>query len=374
MQTMKIGIPTEVKAHEYRVAATPASVRSLTAAGHQVLVQRGAGEGSGFEDHLYEAAGATIVGTAAEAWSARMVLKVKEPVADEYRYLRDDLILFTYLHLAADEPLTQALLNSGTTAIAYETVQLDNGALPLLTPMSEVAGRMSVQVGAYNLSRFLGGRGTLLGGVPGVPQGEVVILGGGNVGMNAARIAVGLGAHVTILDVSQTRLQYLDDLSAGRIQTLVSNLGNIEEATAKADLLIGAVLIPGARAPRLVTREMVGNMKRGAVIVDVAVDQGGCIETIRPTTHDRPTYVEEGVVHYGVSNMPGAVPHTSTIALTSQTLPYTLKLAADPAAALAGDPALLRGVNTASGHLTQAAVGAAFGMPVMQPAEALARA
>ena len=312
---MNIGVPKEVKTHEYRVAATPGTVHGLVAHGHQVMVQTGAGVGSGFSDDEYRAQGATLVGSAAEAWAQAMVLKVKEPMAQEYGFLRDDLLLFTYLHLAADRPLTEALLKAGTTAVAYETVQLPNGSLPLLTPMSEVAGRMATQVGAHYLGKFLGGRGLLLGGVPGVQAGEVVVLGGGMVGTNAAKIAVGLGARVTILDVNHARLQYLDDVFGSSLQTLASTPANIAEMVARADLLVGAVLIPGARAPHLVTREMIATMKPGSVIVDVAVDQGGCIETIHPTTHDDPTFVVDGVVHYGVANMPGAVPNTSTTAL-----------------------------------------------------------
>lgn len=362
---MNIGIPREIKASEFRVAATPNTVRALVAAGHTVRVETGAGTGSGFSDDEYRAAGADLVGQASDAWAQQLVLKVKEPQPEEFQFLREDLTLFTYLHLAAERELTEVLLASGTTAIAYETVQLANGALPLLTPMSEVAGRMSVQVGAHHLTRFMGGRGLLLGGVPGVPAGEVVILGGGMVGTNAAKMALGLGARVTILDVSHARLQYLDDVFGGRLQTLVSNTGNIEEVLSRADLLIGAVLIPGARAPRLVTREMLGLMHEGSVIVDVAVDQGGCIETIRPTTHDRPSYVLDGVVHYGVSNMPGAVPHTSTIALSSQTLPYTLQLAGDPVRALRRDPALLNGLNIYRGNVTYEAVASAFDLPAV---------
>lgn len=364
---MNIGIPREIKAYEFRVAATPNTVRALVAAGHTVCVETGAGSGSGFSDDEYQAAGADIVRQASDAWEQQLVLKVKEPQPEEYPFLREDLTLFTYLHLAAERELTEVLLASGTTAIAYETVQLANGALPLLTPMSEVAGRMSVQVGAHHLTRFMGGRGLLLGGVPGVPAGEVVILGGGMVGTNAAKMALGLGARVTILDVSHARLQYLDDVFGGRLQTLVSNTGNIEEVLSRADLLIGAVLIPGARAPRLVTREMLGLMREGSVIVDVAVDQGGCIETIRPTTHDKPSYVLDGVVHYGVSNMPGAVPNTSTIALSSQTLPYALQLAGDPIRALRRDLALLNGLNTYRGHVTYEAVGMAFDLPTVTP-------
>jgi alanine dehydrogenase len=369
---MQIGIPTEVKRHEYRVAATPAAVQALVVAGHEVLVQAGAGAGSGFADDEYEQVGADIVEGAAAAWSAELVLKVKEPIAEEYGYLREDLLLFTFLHLAADRPLTDALLAAGTSAVAYETVQLENGGLPLLTPMSEVAGRLAPQFGAHYLSRFLGGRGALLGGVPGVAPGEVVIIGGGVVGINAAKIAVGLGAHVTVLDVLHARLQYLDDAFSGRVQTLASHAGNIHAMLPRADVLVGAVLIPGARAPSLVTRDMLGLMKQGSVIVDVSVDQGGCVETIRPTTHDEPTFVIDGVVHYGVANMPGAVPNTSTRALSDQTLPYALRLAADPVAALRDDPALQLGLNTHRGMVTHAGVAAAFGLETVPPSRALA--
>ena len=368
---MTIGIPKEVKTHEYRVSATPGTVHALAAAGHEVFVEREAGVGSGFADSEYEAQGATLAESAREAWAQEMVLKVKEPVEKEYGFLRDDLLLFTYLHLAADRPLTEALLNSGTTAIAYETVQLPNGSLPLLTPMSEVAGRMAPQVGAYHLEKFLGGRGVLLGGVPGVGAGEVVILGGGVVGTNAAKIALGLGARVTILDISHARLQYLDDVFGGRLGTLASNPGNVASIIPKADLLIGAVLIPGARAPHLVTEAMLETMKPGSVIVDVAVDQGGCIETIRPTTHDEPTYVVGGVVHYGVANMPGAVPNTSTTALSNQTLPYALQLAEKGTKALSENPALLKGLNTHGGNLTYDAVGEAFGLEAVAAEKAL---
>ena len=368
---MKIGIPKEVKPFEFRVAATPGTVRALVAAGHAVTVEAGAGTGSSITDDDFAAAGARVAADTAEVWAQDMVLKVKEPVASEYGWLRDDLTLFAYLHLAADRPLTDALLAAGTTAIAYETVQLPSGALPLLTPMSEVAGRMSVQVGAHHLTRFMGGRGLLLGGVPGVAAGEVVILGGGVVGTNAAKMAIGLGARVTILDVNHARLQYLDDVFGSRVQTLVSNTGNIEEAVRRADLLIGAVLIPGARAPRLVPRSLLKEMKPGSVIVDVAVDQGGCIETIHATTHDNPTYEIDGIVHYGVANMPGAVPNTSTHALSSATLPYALKLAADPLAALRTDPVLLPGLNTHRGQLTFQGVADAFGLPCISPLAAV---
>jgi alanine dehydrogenase len=368
---MNIGIPSEIKSHEYRVAATPNAVRTLCQAGHSVAVQAGAGGGSSFSDNVYERAGATIVATAAEAWAREMILKVKEPVEAEYAFLRSDQLLFTYLHLAADRPLTEQLLAAGTAAVAYETVQNPDGSLPLLTPMSEVAGRMAPQVGAYHLERFLGGRGLLLGGVPGVKAGEVVILGGGVVGTNAAKVALGLGARVTILDISHPRLQYLDDIFGGRIDTLASNPGNVEDAIREADLLIGAVLIPGARAPNLVTREMIATMKPGSVIVDVAVDQGGCIETIRPTTHDDATYVVDGVVHYGVANMPGAVPNTSTKALSYQTLSYALGLADHGLDALRANPALRRGLNTYGGALTYEAVGRAFGIETITPETAL---
>jgi alanine dehydrogenase len=368
---MDIGVVKEIKPQEYRVAATPGTVQALVAAGHRVFVEQGAGLGSGFTDDEYAAAGARAGVSTEEAWGQRLVLKVKEPVAAEYRYLRDDLLLFTYLHLAADKALTEALLRAGTTAIAYETVQLPNGSLPLLTPMSEVAGRMAVQVGAHLLEKTHGGRGVLLGGVPGVHSGEVVILGGGTVGINAAKMALGLGARVTLVDVNHARLQYLDDVFGGSVQTIASNLGNVMELLPRADLLVGAVLIPGARAPRLVTREMLGVMKQGSVIVDVAVDQGGCIETIRPTTHEDPTYVVEGVVHYGVANMPGAVPNTSTRALANQTLPYALRLADRGLQALSDDPSFLKGLNACGGRLTHEGVASAFGMAWTPPGEAL---
>ncbi len=368
---MKIGIPKEIKTHEYRVAATPGTVKTLSQAGHEVFVQTGAGEGSSFSDELYARSGATIVESAKEAWAQELVLKVKEPIEPEFKFLRSDLLLFTYLHLAAEKDLTDALLKAGTTAIAYETVQLDDGSLPLLTPMSEVAGRMAPQVGAYHLERFLGGRGVLLGGVPGVESGEVVILGGGVVGTNAAKMALGLGAKVSILDISHARLQYLDDIFDGRVQTIASNAANIHEMSARADLLIGAVLIPGAKAPRLISREMLADMKPGAVIVDVAVDQGGCIETIHPTTHDKPTYVVDGIVHYAVANMPGAVPNTSTKALAYQTLQYSLQIAAKGVDALKENKALLKGLNTYQGKLTCDAVGKAFDIDSISAKDAL---
>jgi alanine dehydrogenase len=367
---MNIGIPKEIKPQEYRVAATPGAVHALTSAGHRVVVETGAGLGSSFPDDEYLAAGAEL-GNVADAWGQQLVLKVKEPIEREYGYLRPDLLLFTYLHLAADRPLTDALVTSRTTAVAYETVQLPNGTLPLLTPMSEVAGRMAPQVGAHFLERAHGGKGVLLAGVPGVQTGVVTIIGAGVVGTNAAKISLGLGARVNLLDVSHARLQYLDDVFGGRVQTMASNLGNLRELLPVTDLLIGAVLIPGARAPRLVTRDMLALMKPGSVIVDVAVDQGGCIETIHATTHESPTYVVDGVVHYGVANMPGAVPNTSTRALSNQTLPYALRLAAKGLTALQEDPAFLKGLNTHAGAITYGAVGQTFDLDVVDPATAL---
>jgi alanine dehydrogenase len=365
---MIIGIPKEIKPQENRVAMTPGGVASLVRAGHKVMVEDGAGLGSGLTNDEYRSAGAELVG-ADKAWGAEMVIKVKEPIACEYQYLRPDLILFTYLHLAAAEELTHALLTSKCTGIAYETVQLPDGSLPLLTPMSEVAGRMATQVGAHCLEKYQGGRGMLLGGVPGVAPGEVVVLGGGVVGTNAAKMALGLGARVTIMDVSHKRLQYLDDVFGGRLVTITSSEPNIWEAVAKADLVIGGVLIVGAKAPKLVTREMLKAMKEGSVIVDVSVDQGGCVETIKPTTHKDPTYVIDGVVHYGVANMPGAVPRTSTFALANQTLPYAMKLAARGLDALKDDAGLMLGLNTHGGMLTCRAVGEAFGMACVNPSE-----
>ncbi len=371
---MDIGIPKEIKPQEARIAATPGVVRSLVGDGHRVVVERGAGTTSGYPDARYEEVGATMVGDAAEAWAQPLVLKVKEPIEAEFGYLRDDLTLFTFLHLAAARPLTEALLASGTTAIAYETVQSDDGALPLLTPMSEVAGRMAPQVGAAHLAAHLGGRGVLLGGVPGVTPGDVVVLGGGTVGTNAAKIALGLGARVTLLDIQHRRLQYLDDVFDGRIATLMSNPGTVAHAVAEADLVIGAVLVPGARAPQLVDRGMLASMRPGSVIVDVAVDQGGCIETSRPTTHDEPTFVVDGIVHYCVANMPGAVPNTSTRALSYQTLPFARRLAREGLAALAKDPVLRRGLNTLGGMLTHAGVAAALELEAVATDDALAAA
>jgi alanine dehydrogenase len=369
---MIIGIPKEIKTLENRVSMTPGAVETLVHHGHTVLVQTGAGVGSGLADAEYAAAGATLVPSPAEAWAAQMVIKVKEPMAAEYQYLRSDLLLFTYLHLAADEAQTRALLAAGTTGVAYETVQLPDRSLPLLLPMSEVAGRMAPQVGAHALEKSQGGRGMLLGGVPGVAPANVAIIGGGVVGTNAAKIAVGLGARVTVFDVNHARMQYLDDIFSSRIVTMTSSEPNLRAAVRNADLIIGAVLVPGAKAPHLVTREMIGTMREGAIIVDVAVDQGGCVETIHATTHDHPTYVVDGVVHYGVANMPGAVPRTSTFALVNQTLPYALKLARKGLDALREDGSLALGLNTYKGQLTCPAVGEALGIAAITPVQALA--
>jgi len=362
---MTIGVPREVKDHESRVGITPAGVKALVEAGHKVLVETRAGELSAFPDDEYQNAGAEIVGSAYDTWRlADMVVKVKEPVEKEYGYFRDGLVLFTFLHLAPLTQLTDALLAKKVTGIAYETVRDRANALPLLTPMSEVAGRMSVQVGASYLEKERGGRGVLLGGVPGVPPGNVVILGGGIVGTNAAKIALGLGAKVVLIDLNLNRLRELDDIFNGRLHTLASNSYNIARATQEADLLIGGVLIPGATAPKIVTKEMVAKMRKGAVIVDVAIDQGGCIETAHPTTHSDPSFVVDGVVHYCVTNMPAAVPNTSTLALTNATFPYVLKLAKLGAeAAIREDAGIAEGVNTYGGVLTYAAVGTAQKKP-----------
>lgn len=358
---MIIGVPTEVKNNENRVALTPAGTLALVQSGHTVLVQKGAGEGSGIFDSEYIAAGATMVDTAADAWGrAEMVVKVKEPIPQEYGFLRKDLVLFTYLHLAASAELTDALLKSGITGIAYETIQLPDRSLPLLTPMSEIAGRMSVQAGAFYLEKPNGGRGVLLGGVPGVPPADVVVIGGGVSGTHAAKMALGLGAQVQILDVNLDRLRYLEDVLHGRVITQMSSPMNIARAVAAADLVIGAVLIPGAKAPHLVTAEMVKSMKKGSVIVDIAIDQGGCVETIKATTHSDPVYEVDGVIHYGVANIPGAVPRTSTFALNNATLPYMLQLAnKGPQAAMASNPALALGLNVANGAITHDAVKSA---------------
>jgi alanine dehydrogenase len=358
-----IGLPKEIKDNEYRVGLTPAGVRALTDAGHRVMVERTAGEGSGFEDALYERAGATVIETADDVWAkGEMIVKVKEPIAPEYPRMRAGQLLFTYLHLAPDYELTEQLLQRKVTGVAYETITDRHGTLPLLTPMSEVAGRMAIQVGAHYLEKMSGGRGILLGGVPGVPAARVVIIGGGVVGTNAAKIAVGMGAHVTIIDNNLDRLRELDDIFLSKIATLASSAYMIHDAVAQADLIIGAVLVPGGAAPRLVTRRMLTDVTDGAVIVDVAVDQGGCVETTHPTTHSDPTYYVEGVLHYCVANMPGAVPRTSTFALTNATLPYALKLANNGfKAAVLSDPGLAAGVNTYEGKLTYEAVALAQG-------------
>jgi alanine dehydrogenase len=360
---MLVGVPKEIKDNEYRVAMTPAGVQQLVEQGHTVLVQTSAGDGSRFTDDQYARVGAKIVPTAADAWGAELVVKVKEPIAVEYPFLRSDLVLFTYLHLAAEEKLTKAMVDSGVMGIAYETVEAPDGSLPLLTPMSEVAGRMAIQVGAHFLERSHLGRGMLLGGVAGVPGANVVIIGGGVVGTNAAHIALGMDANVTILDTNLDRLRFLEHVLHGRLTTVASNSYNIAEAVANADLVVGAVLIKGARAPRLVTREMIPTMNPGSVIVDVAVDQGGCVESIHATTHSDPVYVIDGVVHYGVANMPGAVPRTSTLALSNATLPYVLRLARlGPEEAMAEDPGLVKGLNTYQGQVTYEAVAEYFGL------------
>ena len=360
---MKIAVAREIKPDEYRVALTPAGARELVQRGHEVLVETRAGEGSAFADDAYEAVGARIV-SVDEAWEAsELLLKVKEPVEQEYRRLRDGLVLFTYLHIAADEALTRALLDSGITAVAYETVETDARALPLLAPMSEVAGRLAAQAGAYFLEKPLGGRGLLLGGVAGVSPGKVVVIGGGMVGYNAAVIALGLGAQVTILERSVDRMRHLEEVLSGRVSLVMSSSLQIEESVADADVVIGAVLIPGALAPKLVTREMVAGMKDGAVLADVAIDQGGCAETSRPTTHSDPVYVAEGVTHYCVTNMPGAVPITSTKALTNVTLPYVEAIAEHGLREAVGrDRALARGVNVLEGKITYEAVAEAHGL------------
>jgi alanine dehydrogenase len=371
---VKVGIPKEIKDSENRVAITPAGVHTLVEVGHTVLIESGAGVGSGFEDEAYQQFGAEIVSSATDVWNnVDMVLKVKEPLSSEYQFFRSDLTLFTYLHLAPEPELTQALLDSGITAIAYETVQMPDRSLPLLTPMSEVAGRMSIQIGAHYLEKAHGGRGELLGGVPGVPPARVVIVGGGIVGTNAARIAVGMGADVTILDSNSNRLRYLDDIFQGRLRTVMSNSYNLLQYIRGADLLIGSVLIPGARAPKIVTAEMVQRMNPGGVIVDVAIDQGGSIETIdRITTHSNPTYEKFGVIHYSVANMPGAVPRTSTWALTNVTVPYALQLAnLGPRGAITANPALAKGVNVIAGKLTYEAVASALNLTYTPLADVL---
>jgi alanine dehydrogenase len=362
---MRIGVPTEIKTKEFRVGLTPAGAATLTKLGHQVMIQQGAGIESGLVDEDYRKAGAELVADAAEVWDrADMIVKVKEPIAPEFPRMREGQILFTYLHLAAAQELGAELVKRKVSGVAYETIETDDRRLPLLTPMSAVAGRMSVQAGASFLEKERGGKGILLGGVPGVRRGRVCIIGGGVVGANAARMAIGLGARVTVLDINQDVLTYLDDIYEGRIHTLYSDPFTVEAAVAKADLVIGAVLVAGARAPRLVTEAMIRNMEPGSVIVDVAVDQGGCVETCRPTTHEDPTYLVHGVIHYCVANMPGAVPRTSTFALANATMPYVKALAQKGLEkAAADDPVMARGVNTYRGGVTHPAVAEALGQP-----------
>ncbi len=362
---MLVGVPTEVKNNEYRVALTPAGADALSQAGHQVLVQAGAGSESGFTDDFYEATGAQVVDSAEEVWArAAMILKVKDPVASEWPRMREGQTLFTYFHFAASEALTRAVLDSGATAVAYETVETAGGELPLLTPMSEVAGRMAVQAGAKYLERPAGGSGILLGGVPGVLPAKALVLGGGVVGTHAAKMAAGLGARVSVMDISLPRLRRLADILPANVRVLYSTRYAVRKQLGDADLVVGAVLVPGGKAPRLVERDDLARMRPGSVVVDVAVDQGGCVETIRPTTHEDPVYVVDGVVHYGVSNMPGAVPRSSTLALTNATLPYALRLASEGwRAACAADPALAKGVNVSAGRVVHPGVAEAFGMP-----------
>jgi alanine dehydrogenase len=361
---MIIGIPKEIKDNEYRVSMTPGGAHQLTEHGHTVLVETGAGEGSYFSDEDFATAGAKIIPSAEEVWTqANMIVKVKEPLPSEYKYLRPDLVLFTYLHLAAAETLTRTMMKSGVTGIAYETVELPNGTLPLLTPMSEVAGRMSIQVGAHYLERPAGGRGKLLGGIPGVQPAKVVIVGGGVVGTNAAQVALGMGARVILMDINVDRLRVLSEILHGNFETLASTPFSVARTVRTADLLIGAVLVKGAKAPKVVTREMVSTMKPGSVIVDVAVDQGGCVETTHATSHSDPTYYVDGVLHYCVANMPGAVPRTSTNGLSNATLPYVIELADKGfEAAVAADQSLALGVNIYQGKVTYQAVAEAFGL------------
>lgn len=361
---MIIGIPKEIKSQEHRVGMVPGGVEALIAKGHQVVVERSAGEGSGIFDESYEKAGATLLGSIEEVYSqGEMIIKVKEPLPEEVALMREGQILYTYLHLASNQELTEGLMEKKIVGIAYETIQLEDESLPLLKPMSMIAGKISIQVGAYFLQKEKGGSGVLLGGVPGVSPGRVVIIGGGIVGTRAAEVALGMGAYVTVLDISIDRLSYLEDLFHGRIHTLMSNAHNIEREVKNADLVVGAVLIPGARAPKLVTRNMISQMRKGSVVVDVAVDQGGCIETIKPTTHDEPIYEVDGVNHYGVTNMPGAVARTSTYALTNVTLPYALDIATKgPRKAFMEDKNLLKGVNVFYGKLVCPPVAEAIGV------------
>ena len=366
---MKIGVPKEIKTNENRVALVPAGAEALVGAGHTVMIEKGAGDGSGFPDAAYTAVGAKIGADADTVWrEADMIMKVKEPIKPEWPRMKKGQVIFTYFHFAADKELTLAHVNSGAICIAYETVELPNRDLPLLIPMSEVAGRMAVQEGAKYLEKLYGGRGVLLGGVPGVAPAKVVILGGGIVGINAAKMAAGLGAKVTVLDLSLERLRYLSDVMPANVTLIYSNRHNILEQIATADLVVGAVLIPGAVAPRLVRREDLKTMQQGAVIVDVAIDQGGCVETIKATTHDNPTYIVDGIVHYGVANMPGGVPRTSTLALTNATFPYAKELAKKGwKQALKDNAALKKGLNIVDGKVTYPAVAEAFGLPFTPP-------
>jgi alanine dehydrogenase len=370
---MKIGVPKEIKTNENRIALVPAGAETLIAAGHQVLIEKGAGLGSGFADEAYTSVGAKIGSDAAAVWKdSEMIMKVKEPIEREWEHMRKGQVIFTYFHFAADEKLTRAHMKSGATCIAYETVELPSRELPLLTPMSEVAGRMAVQEGAKYLEKLYGGRGVLLGGVPGVAPAKVVILGGGIVGINAAKMAAGMGARVVILDVSLERMRYLSDVMPGNVSMIYSNRHNILDAISTADLVVGGVLIPGAKAPRLIRKEDLKKMQPGSVIVDVAIDQGGCVETIKATTHENPTYVVDGVIHYGVANMPGGVPRTSTLALTNATLPYAVQLANKGwKQALKDSLALRKGLNVIDGKVTYPGVAEAFGLELHDPASFL---
>jgi alanine dehydrogenase len=371
---MRVGIPTEIKNNEYRVAITPAGVAELVHRGHEVIIQSGAGEGSAISDADFKRAGAQLINGADQVWGeAELLLKVKEPIEAEYTRMRKGQTLFTYLHLAASKPCTDALMASGTTSIAYETVQTADGALPLLAPMSEVAGRLSAQVGAYHLMRSHGGRGVLMGGLPGVAPAEVVVIGGGVAGYNAARIAKGMGAHVNVFDVNINTLRKIDNESSGAIETRYSSMLDLEDAVKGADLVIGAVLVPGAKAPKLVTNSTVAHMKSGAVLVDIAIDQGGCFEDSHPTTHDDPTFTVHDTVFYCVANMPGAVPRTSTYALTNATIPYVVRLADKGwKAACQSDPALARGLSTHEGALLSEQVASDLGLAYTDPATLLA--
>lgn len=371
-QIQTVGVPREIKTAEGRVSLTPDGVREFERAGTKVFIETGAGTAASISDSDFIAAGATIVPTAADAWSQQMVVKVKEPKAEEFGYLRDDLILVTYLHLTAYPKVASALLSAGTTSFAYETVQSRDGKLPLLAPMSEVAGRLAPQQGAHFLESHKGGRGVLMGGVAGVKPAKVVVIGAGTVGWSAARIAVGMEAEVVVIDKDLDRLRYLDQIYSGRLTTVAANQGSIERHVAEADLVIGAVLVPGGRAPIVVTAQMVESMKRGAVIVDVAVDQGGCVETTKETTHNDPVYIVHGVVHYAVGNMPGAVPHTSTYALANATLPYLVQLARlGTLAVVANDPTLTAGLNTYRGHITHELVASDLSLPFTAPSQAI---